>query len=242
MRSFLLSGITIMLWVLTAQGAITITGPEQCEVGETIVLQVKGVSFANLDGTSTITDIINEVRKVQVQHENELIGVELRMRIVPDGFAVALEAEITPTKAGNTFALAIDRTDKAASVLPVAVHVIQVGPEVPPVPPIPPVPVPGQVNWVCLLCESADVTPAQATARFALEKYAKSKGHQWKSEDPSSSKQPWVKPLHAQVGAAGLKLPALIVGASSGVGKAPATVTIRKLAADPVAQLKGLGG
>ena len=105
-----------------------------------------------------------------------------------------------------------------------------------------PTPTPGTVNWVCLLSESADVTPTQATAMFALEQYAKSRKHQWHREDPSSSKQPWVKPLYAQTGAAGLKLPVLIVGACSDGDDAPKSVTIKALAADPVAQLKGLGG
>lgn len=242
MKTFLMAA-TAMLWAMWAQAAITISGPEQCEVGETIVLQVRGVAFSELDGTSTITDIINEVRKVQVQHESELLGIELRMRIVPDGFQVTLEAEVTPTKAGNTFCIAIDRTDKEAVILPVAVHVIMVGPEVPPVPPIPPVPIPGKVNWVLLLSESEEVTsPVIATAMFRLEQYCKAGNlHQWHREDPSSER-PWIKAIVAQAASKGIELPALIVGDCSAGDDAPKVLTIKPLAADPVAQLKGLGG
>jgi len=136
LSALILAIILVAALAAGAPGAITVEGPDKVKAGEAFRVQIKGAEF-NLDPDSTIADIVNEVRKVQVQHENELLGVELRMRIVPDGFQVTLEAEVTAKEEGVTFIFAIDRTDKTKAVLPVAVKVIQVG-EVPdPDPPTP---------------------------------------------------------------------------------------------------------
>jgi len=157
--------LTVLLLLSLAtvvQGAITIDGPTQCEVGETIALEVKGANFV-LDSSSTIANIVAEVRKVQIQHENEILGVEMRMKIVPDGFQLTLEVEVEPQKEGVTFVFAIDRTNKDLATLPVAFHAIQVE-EVPePDPPVPPVPNEGP-RYLLFLREK---TPAEGDPKVS---------------------------------------------------------------------------
>jgi len=155
----LASAVLVVLAIASPlQAALSISGPDKVAPQETFLIEVDGATF-DLTETSTIADIVNEVRKVQVQHENELLGVELRMRIVPDGFQVTIEAEVTaPAEPGVTFVFAIDRTDKARAVLPVAFHAIQVG-EVPePDPPVPPIPDKGPRYLLFLREQTPDST------------------------------------------------------------------------------------
>lgn len=131
--------LAIFLWAALACGAagkITIEGPTQCEVDETIVLTIDGAKL-NVTSSMSMDEIVARVRQVQVQHENEIVGVRVGITVVPDGFQLELETKITPTKPGITFVFVIDRTNKELTTLPVAFHAIQVG-EVPgPDPPKP---------------------------------------------------------------------------------------------------------
>jgi len=64
---------------------------------------------------------------VQIQHGDELLGVEVRMKFVPNGVQLILEAEVTPKENSDAVILAIDRTNKDLAVLPAAIHLIKVG-------------------------------------------------------------------------------------------------------------------
>jgi len=110
----------------TAAQAIVIEGPDQCKAGETLTLRVSDVQF-NIDAEARLGDIWKAVRDVQLQQDGELLGVEVRMKFVPNGVQLILEAEVTPKADGLCTVLAIDRTNKELAVLPAAVHVIQVG-------------------------------------------------------------------------------------------------------------------
>lgn len=217
----ILAGVLLIAFLgaaMAASGAV-IEGPETVKAGEVAWFTIKAegnekVSFFPFADSPMVVDPAYIVR-----------GACLFWTNVPGTYTV------TGLCVGGT-------SFETATYLPLAKKVVVLGVPLPPNP----IPIPGKINWVCLLYESADVTPTQATAQFNLEQYAKNTGHTWKLEDPSSSEQTWVKPLAAQAGAAGLELPVLIVGESSGDGKVPAVVIIKALATDGVAQLKGLGG
>jgi len=122
--------LLLTLFVATASYGIEIDGPTACKAGETVVLRVSDVKF-DIDANARLGDIWKAVRQVQIQCGEEILGVEVRMKFVPDGVQLILEAEVTPKEDGEAVVLAIDRTDKALAVLPATIHVIKVGKGVP---------------------------------------------------------------------------------------------------------------
>jgi|GEM_PF-6035018 len=132
--------LAIFLWAALACGAtskITIEGPTQCEVGETVTLKLDIGSVLVVTETTPFGAVGNILKKIQVQNSHEILPIDARPRFRPEGIVLLLEVEVTPEEPGIAFIFVIDRMDESLFPLPVAIHLIQVG-EVPgPDPPKP---------------------------------------------------------------------------------------------------------